>query len=194
MVSKKFGKTTKIDIVEVIEILKSKQTEKPKKEDTTTTTTKRPKTKNFPATKNDVETFITKRTFPKDIPHRKKVDTATKEVDVTCCRIVNIISRGLVSQVYPTIMGEYRRTKMPSDRPIYAKMGSPMRYLSQPQSDQQVLGYSWGVSQTPKAKWGYIRSSKAGPCPTLAGKWKVFDKNSKRWLEDTTLQIVCKEP
>jgi len=169
--TKRIGKSTKIDIVEVIEILKSKQTESPKVADTTT-----------------------KRPFFKDIPDRNEVETVTEEVEMICCKVVRVQSTAKVAQVYPSILGEYRKTKMPSDRPIYAKLGSPMRYLSQPQSDKHVLGYSWGVSQTPQAKWGYIRSSKAGPCPTMAGKWKVFDKETKRWLVDKTLKIVCKEP
>jgi len=188
VVSKKMGKTTKIDIVEVIEILKSKQTEGPKKEELTTTT-RTPK--NFP-NRNDAETFATtRRTILKN---RNKVETSREEVEVICCKIVSIVSQDKVAQVYPTILGDYRRTKIVSERPIYAKLGAPIRYLSQPQSDTHVLGYSWGVSQTPKAKWGYIRSSKAGPCPTLAGKWKVFDRDTKRWIEDSTLQIVCKDP
>ena len=190
MVSKKMGKTTKIDIVEVIEILKSKQTESPRKEEMTTTTRK---PKNY---RNDAETFATtKRTTSRIIlNNRNPVENTTEEVDIICCKIVTIVSQDKVAHVYPTILGDYRRTKIVSERPIYAKLGAPIRYLSQPQSDTHVLGYSWGVSQAPKAKWGYIRSSKAGPCPTLAGRWKVFDRHTKRWTEDSTLQIVCKDP
>ena len=109
MVSKKMGKTTKIDIVEVIEILKSKQTEGPKKEELTTTT-RTPK--NFP-NRNDAETFATtRRTILKN---RNKVETSREEVEVICCKIVSIVSQDKVAQVYPTILGDYRRTKIVSE-------------------------------------------------------------------------------
>ena len=105
-----------------------------------------------------------------------------------------MLSTAKVANAYPSFLGKYRKTNIPFNRPIYAKDSLPVRYLSQPQSDKQVLGYSWGVSQTPEAKWGYIRSSKASTCPTMAGKWKVFDKRSRRWLVDNTLKVVCQEP
>jgi hypothetical protein len=169
--TKRLGRTTKIDIVEVIEILKSKQTENTNIEETTQ-----------------------KKQFYEDVTDIIVVEKDTEDVEILCCEIVKMISTGKVVKAYPSILGEYRKTNIPSNRPIYAKDSPPIRYLSQPQSDKQVLGYSWGVSQTPEAKWGYIRSSKAGTCPTMAGKWKVFDKGSRRWLVDNTLKVVCQEP
>ena len=71
------------------------------------------------------------------------------------------------------------------------KIGQPEMFLIQPETTGYTWAYTWGVSSSMEAKWGYIRSTRAKPCPTWTGMWMVFDKNSKTFVVDDTLQVEC---
>ena len=107
-------------------------------------------------------------------------------VDGDCCGHVTISSEGLAQSLYPYILGDYKHIGhntyiKPSTRPVY---------LNQPPYSGRS-GYSWGVSQSQGARWGYIRSGYTSPCPTRAGVWKVFNRYTKTWVLDNTLQVLC---
>ena len=89
--------------------------------------------------------------------------------------------------MYPHILGDYKHV----DSSTYTKPGATPLYLTKPEAKGLVWGYTWGVSQSAEAKWGYIRSRYTSPCPTMGGQWKVFDRDTKRWAVDTTLKVVC---
>ena len=170
MVIKRSEQSSSVDIVEVLEIIRNTPVKNSEKEQTTEPD----------------------ESFDEIFYHDAEI-IDSEETDNICCDVVIVISTDTVANFYPAILGEYRKTNLGTTLPIYAKGSTPVQYLSQPQSDGEVLGYSWGVSPAPEAKWGYIRSSKSAPCPTMAGQWKVFHKGTNRWGVDTTLKVVCKE-
>ena len=104
-----------------------------------------------------------------------------------CCGHIKIRSSGLVRAMYPHILGDYKHV----DSITYIKPSTRPVYLSQPEPTGLVWGYTWGVSQARGARWGYIRSGHTSPCPTRAGTWKVYDRLTKTWVMDTTLQVLC---
>ena len=169
MVTKRIVQSNKIDIVDVLKILRNKQIQGTKEQTTKT-----------------VEFF-------NDIFHPVTENIDSDKVDTVCCEFVSITSSDTLANLYPNILGEYRKTYQGTFQPIYAKYSNTVQYLSQPKSDSDVLDYSWGVSPTPEAKWGYISSSKSAPCPTMAGQWKVFHKDTKRWVVDKTIKVICTE-
>ena len=71
------------------------------------------------------------------------------------------------------------------------KIGKPKLFLMQPEAPGITWAYSWGVTKSMEARWGYIRRAKAKPCPTWAGGWMVFDKNARTFVVDETLQVEC---
>ena len=99
-----------------------------------------------------------------------------------CCDHIRISSEGKVRAMYPHILGDYQYY----DPLYYIKPGStkPL-YLTQPKATGHVWGYTWGVTLSLEARWGYIRSGYSAPCPTMAGQWKVYDKVSKGSVPDT---------
>ena len=116
-----------------------------------------------------------------------------ERVKIDCCDVVEVYGGQKLKKMYPTIIGVYRKTKIPSFRPTYVKITPPTVYISQPEvhKNSPVLGYSWGLSKSPQAKWGYIRSTRTGACPTMAGRWKIYNKISQRWEEDDRLRVRC---
>ena len=107
-------------------------------------------------------------------------------VDEDCCGHVTISSEGVAQSLYPHILGDYKHIGhntyiKPSTRPVY---------LNQPEHSGRS-GYSWGVSHSQGARWGYIRSAYTSPCPTRAGVWKVFNRYTKIWVLDSSLQVLC---
>ena len=133
-----------------------------------------------PIKEMDVSYFTTYRSFVEEDAEQ-----------VPCCDNIKISSKEKVMEMYPFLLGDYKQIESKSNRNLYSKSGKQQLYLSLPKSAGQVRGYTWGVSQSPEAKWGYIRSSKGSSCPTMAGQWKVFDRNTKKWVVDNTLQVVC---
>ena len=130
----------------------------------------------------------TREDFSSDLPDYADEPPVVEEggVDGDCCGHVTISSEGLAKSLYPHILGDYKHIGhntyiKPSNRPVY---------LNQP-SYRGRSGYSWGVSQSQLARWGYIRSGYTSPCPTRAGVWKVFNRYTKTWVLDNTLQVLC---
>ena len=113
------------------------------------------------------------------------------EIETTCCGQLIISSYGEVREMYPFILGIYKQRETQHPANLFLKTGTPAMFLIQPETTNLVWGYTWGVSRSPEAKWGYIRSASNAVCPTMAGKWKVFDKNSQRWVMDQTLKVEC---
>ena len=110
---------------------------------------------------------------------------------MACCKSIRISSQGLAKTLYPFLPGEYKMVNTDSLNPIFVKKGRRQLFLSKPVSESNILGYSWGVSQAPEAKWGYVRSTKSSACPDMAGMWKVYDRISNRWTRDLTLTVTC---
>ena len=109
------------------------------------------------------------------------------KAESACCGHIKISSEGKVRAMYPHILGDYKHV----ESSYYVKPGPKPLFLTKPEPTELVLGYTWGVSQAAEAKWGYIRSGYTSPCPTMEGQWKFFDRNTKRWEVDTTLQVLC---
>ena len=113
------------------------------------------------------------------------------DFDSACCGQIQISSQGIVEEIYPFILGNYRQIETKYNRNTFVKKGLPKMFLIQPATTPYVWGHTWGVSRSADGKWGYIRSSGFSPCPDMAGKWKVFDKNTKSWVIDRTLLMEC---
>ena len=123
-----------------------------------------------------------------------KIHTLEEDVEIiqmACCKSIRISSQGLAKTFYPFLPGEYKMVSTDSLNPIFVKKGRRQLFLSKPVSESNILGYSWGVSQAPEAKWGYVRSTKSSACPDMAGMWKVYDRISNRWTRDLTLTVTC---
>ena len=106
-------------------------------------------------------------------------------IKIACCTTLTITSKTKTRLYYPFILGNY--SLVPLDRKtVYKKIGEKPQYLSRP-----VAGYSWGVSSMPGARWGYVRSSKAAPCPHMAGHWLVYHRGIKRWVRDWSFTVQC---
>ena len=110
---------------------------------------------------------------------------------ITCCNKMRISSEGRVREMYPHVLGEYIMMKNTSGRTSYSKAGSLEMFLTQPETAELGKWYAWGVTGSPGATWGYLRSTRLPLCPARAGPWKMFDRNTKRWVLDHTLQVVC---
>jgi len=129
--------------------------------------------------------------------HREIDNDDVEVIDIACCPRIMIISTGLVAELYPGVLGEYFKielnhyTTSSIRRQVYKKVDRADLYISTPPSSAKVLGYSWGVSNHPDSRWGYIRSSTGGICPFLGGRWRVFDRNINRWRNDDTLHLTC---
>jgi hypothetical protein len=126
------------------------------------------------------------------------ISWAEKEKDaekegIPCCGHIKISSSRKVREMYPFILGDYKQIESKSPQTIYVKPAKKPMFLTQPENTGLVWGYTWGVSLSAEAKWGYIRSGYTSLCPTMAGQWKVFDKDTKRWVVDMTLQVVCSD-
>ena len=113
------------------------------------------------------------------------------DVETTCCGQVIISSYAEVREMYPFILGIYKQRETQHPVNLFMKSGTSEIFLIQPETTNLVWGYTWGVSRSPEAKWGYIRSTSSAACPTMAGKWKVFDNSRKRWVMDQTLRVEC---
>ena len=113
-------------------------------------------------------------------------------IKIPCCSSLKITSKGRTKLLYRFLLGEYRLVSGKNTKAMYKKRGQNQLYISRPKSHSARLLYSWGVSHTPEAKWGYIRSGKTAPCPDMAGEWMVYLRSSKRWTRDTTLSVKCK--
>ena len=113
-------------------------------------------------------------------------------IQISCCKSLKISSRGKTKKLYAFLLGEYNLVAGTHTKPIYKKTGLMHLYLFQPVPSRAGVVYSWGVSHTPEARWGYVRSGRAAACPGMAGQWKVYDENSKRWTRDMTLFVKCK--
>ena len=110
-----------------------------------------------------------------------------EDFETICCAHIKISSTGKVQAMYPFILGDY----MYINSSTYIKQVGKLLYLTKPEPTALIWGYTWGVSLSAKAKWGYIRSGYNAPCPTIAGMWTVFDKITRRWVVDTTLHLEC---
>ena len=137
---------------------------------------------------NRKPTYNNKRIISNSIHY---IEEDAEIIEMVCCKSIRISSRDRTKILYQFLLGEYKMVEREFMKPIYVKEGNRKLYLSQPVSQSRILGYSWGVSHTPEAKWGYVRSSKASACPDMAGQWKVYDKNMKRWSRDLTLSVTC---
>jgi hypothetical protein len=126
--------------------------------------------------------------------NQRKIHTLEQDVEIIqmiCCKSITISSQGRTKTLYPFLPGEYKMMSTDSLNPIFVKKGSRKLFLSKPVSESNIVGYSWGVSQAPEAKWGYVRSTKSSACPDMAGMWKVYDRISNMWTRDLTLTVTC---
>merc|ERR1712110_1143477 len=114
----------------------------------------------------------------------------------SCCPKIRIFSLGLMSQLYPSLIGVYTKINISSSshdkRQLY-RMAKPdaQFYISRPTPSSNVVHYSWRVNNNTDTLWGYIRSSSSGVCPTMGGRWRVFDKTIKKWRNDFSLSVTC---
>ena len=115
-------------------------------------------------------------------------DTEIVQWNEICCKSIKISSSGRTRHLYPFILGDYKITERKSNTPIYNKQDL---FLFKPARESSLHSYSWGVSRSPLARWGYIRSSLAGGCPDMGGRWKVYDGKMNRWAKDITLVVKC---
>ena len=107
-----------------------------------------------------------------------------------CCKSIKISSSGRARHLYPSIMGDYRMVGKKSKTPIYINTGDRI-FLYKPERENRTLGYSWGVSHSPLARWGFIKSTLAGGCPDMGGGWRVYDRKMRRWAKDITMIVKC---
>ena len=115
----------------------------------------------------------------------------SKRVD-QCCKNLKISSSGIVSEMYPFLLGVYENQEASDSSPVY-KMENQNRFLSRPYgfSKSGTHTYSWGVNSSPMGKWGWIKAFSSGACPHQVKKWRVFHPNIKKWVSDNTLNITC---
>ena len=135
------------------------------------------------------ETIPNKESAPLSNSSTWKVES--EPAYITCCNKMRISSEGRVREMYPHVLGEYQRMENQSGRTSYSKAGSLEMFLTQPETAELGKWYAWGVTGSPGATWGYLRSTRLPLCPARAGPWKMFDRNTKRWVLDHTLQVVC---
>ena len=136
--------------------------------------------------------FAGEPTYRNELPDNiYEIEEDAETIEIDCCKSIRISSTASTKLFYPFLLGEYKMEKRESKKPIYVKAGQRTLYLSQPVSHSRVLGYSWGVSQTPEAKWGYVRSNKASACPAMEGQWMVYDRKINKWTKDITLSVKC---
>ena len=113
----------------------------------------------------------------------------SKDVEIACCERIKISSQGKTKEMYPFVLGDYKQYKQNINS--FIKIGQPEMFLIQPETTGYTWAYTWGVSSSMKAKWGYVRSVRAQPCPTWAGGWMMYDKNTKTFVVDETLKVEC---
>ena len=123
------------------------------------------------------------------LTHNWKWINQGKDVELVCCEILSIISQGKTKEMYPFILGDYKQIK--ENPKGFLKIGQPKMFLMQPETPGYTWAYTWGVTRSLEARWGYIRSARAKPSPTWAGGWMVFDKNTRTFVVDETLQVEC---
>ena len=111
--------------------------------------------------------------------------------DITCCGQIIISSYAQAREMYPFILGIYKQRETLHQVNLYIKTGTPEMFMIQPETNSQVWGYNWGVSRSSETNWGYMRSASHAVCPTMADKWKVFDKSIKSWVMDQTVRVKC---
>ena len=114
-----------------------------------------------------------------------------EDVEIACCETIRISSEEKTKKLYPFILGDYDRNSL--NLTSFVKTDNPKLFLMQPETPGHTWAYTWGVSRSMEARWGYIRSSRAKPCPTWAGMWMVFDKNKNKFVVDRTLRVRCVE-
>ena len=109
-----------------------------------------------------------------------------------CCKNIKITSTGIVSEMYPFLLGVYENHEPDNTSPVY-KMENQNRFLSRPYgfTKSGTHTYSWGVNSNPTGKWGWIKAFRSGPCPHLISQWKVFHHKINKWITDKTLKITC---
>ena len=117
-------------------------------------------------------------------------DTEIVDWNNICCKSIKISSSGRARHLYPSIMGDFKMVGRSSKTPIYIKPGERI-FLYKPERENHTLGYSWGVSHSPLARWGFIKSTLAGGCPDMGGGWRVYDRKMRRWAKDITMVIKC---
>ena len=131
-------------------------------------------------------------------------DSLVEKIEVVCCEEIQLSSQGLLATLFPGILGNYSKLVESSARPVWKHQSAPL-YISKPHAKKKVRqsawlpglryfcqNYSWGVTKVPEARWGYVRSRFGGVCPTLGGRWTVYDQNIKRWRIYKTLVIICR--
>ena len=131
-------------------------------------------------------------------------DALVEKIEVVCCDQIQVRSEGLLASLFPGIPGNYSKLVESSSSPVWKHQSAPL-YISKPHAKKKVRqsawlpglkyfcqSYSWGVTKVPEARWGYLRSHFGGVCPTLGGRWTVYDQNIKRWRIDKTLVIFCR--
>lgn len=109
-----------------------------------------------------------------------------------CCKNIKITSTGIVSEMYPYLLGVYENKEQPNTSPVY-KMENENRFLSRPYgfTKSGTHTYSWGINSKPNGKWGWIKAFSEGPCPDIIRQWKVYNQKSNKWIIDKTLNITC---
>ena len=114
------------------------------------------------------ECWVTKQNYVNDILK------LTQKVEMSvCCKSIWISSNHSLNFPHPFLLGEYSMVEREFLKPIYVKKGKQKLYISQPVSQNPMLGYNWSVSHLPNAKWGYMGRTKNSACPDMAGPWQV---------------------
>ena len=124
------------------------------------------------------------------IDNKTTKDSEIVDWNNICCKSIKISSSGRARHLYPSIMGDYRMVGKNKKTPIYIKTGDRI-FLYKPERENRTLGYSWGVSHSPLARWGFIKSTLAGGCPDMGGGWRVYDRKMRRWAKDITMIVKC---
>merc|ERR1712150_263730 len=110
-----------------------------------------------------------------------------------CCDRIRIFSTGAASRYYPFLMGNYDKVMLQFEGKMflaYQKSDRSSLFVTKPTTDEFQF-YNWGVSRSPLARWGYLRSSYGGRCPTRSGEWKVYQAERQTWRPDYSLTLSC---
>ena len=111
---------------------------------------------------------------------------------MACCSKIRISSHRKVKEMYPFVLGIYEKMDTKDSQNIFVNSDPPEEmFLIQLKTTETVWGHTWGVSQSDEATWGFIISTGYLACPSMAGRWTVYDNSIKTWVSDYTLRVFC---
>ena len=100
LVLKKSPNTAKVNIVEVVEMIRRNQRE----------------------LTDSIDSTEISNTTPVNADSETEFHEDVERVKIDCCDVVEVYGGQKLKKMYPTITGVYRKTKIPSFRPTYVKI------------------------------------------------------------------------